>query len=77
MQSSIGNKVVGSDIGELDYLLKKGKDNISTGKIDNFVIANYKIGEVVILKGIKFRIKRKNDKKKTIELKMLCPEIKK
>ena len=71
MQERMNDEIINSEIGDLVELREKAEDNLKLGITNNYSIANFKVGDHIELRGIKFRIKRMNVIKKIIELKML------
>lgn len=71
MQTELNGELQKSLIGSEKRLLEVGFKDLKEGKADKMTIATFKPNDVVEVRGLKFRVKRLNPSKKTLELKML------
>jgi len=71
MQEKMNDEIINSEIGSFEKLMDGAKKNMELGKTNNFTIAQFKKGEIIEIRGLKFKIKTINDKKKTMFIKML------
>ena len=63
MQEFKNDELVATSTGSQDALLAKAYRNKAAGKTDKFCIASFTKGEVVQIKGLKFRITYAKGKK--------------
>lgn len=69
-QDKLGN-VLNSLVGSKKEIEKKVHEALSDPRTDKIVISDFKKGEKIEVKGLKFRIKTINARKKTMFIKMI------